>query len=333
MVESGGKSSNVSNDSTAHDQDWLMPGHVVLLQLHQDLLHVVDVLVHLVATMDQGHQADAMRVKVCLEFVPVVDNDLVIHHGHTPTQGLVDVGKDGVGGLQDTPGDLDGGGQGGGHHRLDGLAVRGGQGQTVAVSVDTGRVDSVRINGLQCITVIIIQSCKSIISITILTLHHHTCIVHGIAVLLDKVLHLQVGHMLVIRDEAEQGALIPGDMDIILLHQLLEQQQDLADGEVGEELELLGQCQKVQIMLKAESIVGLKDGKPGEMNQKIGDLGELEDGLDKVGGVCGLIDVKRLDGVDTSLDEVEEFLLVDLICSVVVNSFVCCHSILRLNSN
>ena len=34
MIESGGKTSNVSNDSTSHDEDWLMPGYIVLLQLH-----------------------------------------------------------------------------------------------------------------------------------------------------------------------------------------------------------------------------------------------------------------------------------------------------------
>lgn len=49
MVESAGEASDVGDDPAPHDEDGLVPGHAHLLQVDQDLLHVVDLLVDLVA--------------------------------------------------------------------------------------------------------------------------------------------------------------------------------------------------------------------------------------------------------------------------------------------
>ena len=57
MIESAGESSDVGDESAPVDEDGLVPGHADLLQVDQDLLHIVDLLVHLVALEDQGNES------------------------------------------------------------------------------------------------------------------------------------------------------------------------------------------------------------------------------------------------------------------------------------
>ena len=49
---------------------------------------MMNILVHFIATMYQGHQFDAMVVEVGMKLVTIVDNDLVIHHSHNLPRGL-----------------------------------------------------------------------------------------------------------------------------------------------------------------------------------------------------------------------------------------------------
>jgi hypothetical protein len=54
-----------------------------------------------------------------------------------------------VGRLKDIVGDFDGGSQRGRHDCFNGLRVLGGQGQAVAVALDAGRLDRVRVDRLE----------------------------------------------------------------------------------------------------------------------------------------------------------------------------------------
>jgi len=98
------------------------------------------------------HQLDALDAEVLelsIQFVTLVFDDLVAYDGHAPAERLLHVGEDRVGRLEDVVGDFDGGGECGGHNCFDGLRVLGGQGQPVAVPLDAGRHDGVRVDALQ----------------------------------------------------------------------------------------------------------------------------------------------------------------------------------------
>jgi len=98
------------------------------------------------------HQLDALDAEVLelsIQFVALVFDDLVAYDGHDPAEGLLHVSEDRVVRLEDIVGDFDGGCECGGHNCFDGLRVLGGQGQPVAVPLDAGRHDGVRVDALQ----------------------------------------------------------------------------------------------------------------------------------------------------------------------------------------
>lgn len=222
MVESSSKATNVSDDTASHDEDWLVSSNLVVLELNQDLLDVLDVLVDLVATVDELDQLDAVSLEVLLEILAEVDNDLVVDQGDASAEGLVDVSEDVVLRVEDTIGDLDGSGQGGAHDGLDGLRVSSGEGQTVAVSVDGGGVDGVRVDGLEGLVVLnVLLGIREV-----LALSH------------DKLLKSNLAKFVSIFNQINQRAVEVLYVDLEFAEDLLDEEQVLAEWQVSVELEL-----------------------------------------------------------------------------------------------
>lgn len=146
MVQSSSKATDVSDDTTAHDEHWLISCNTIVLQFDENLLNVLDVLVDLVATVDELDQLDAVVLEVLLELFAEVNDNLVVDESNTSAEWLVYVSQNSVAWVQDSVGDLDGSSQSGAHDGFDGLRVRSSQGETVAVSVDRGRVHGVRVD-------------------------------------------------------------------------------------------------------------------------------------------------------------------------------------------
>ena len=98
----------------------------ILLHCYQNPLDVLDALVDFVAAENQLGELDVVGREVLVDLRPVMLVHLVVDHGHTPAKGLVDIVEQVIGGVQNLPGNLDGGGDGGAHHSLDsGSVLRG----------------------------------------------------------------------------------------------------------------------------------------------------------------------------------------------------------------
>jgi len=149
VLECSCKPADVRDHAAAHDEHGFVARHTVVLELDQYLLHVGDVLVNLVPVVHELDALDAEVLEVRVELRTLVLDHLVAHDGHAAAQGLVQVRQQVVGRLKDIVGDFDGGSQRGRHDCFNGLRVLGGQGQAVAVALDAGRLDRVRVDRLE----------------------------------------------------------------------------------------------------------------------------------------------------------------------------------------
>lgn len=146
MVQSSGKTTNVSNDTTTSNQNWLISRNTILLQFDEDGFNILDVLVDLIAAMNQLDEFDAIDIEVVLQDLAVFSLDLVTNDSDTSSKWLVHLSEDFVGWVKDTSGDLDRCGESGAHDCLDVLRVWCGDGVSITVSVDACWVDGVRID-------------------------------------------------------------------------------------------------------------------------------------------------------------------------------------------
>lgn len=149
MVQCSGKAGNVCDDTSTDDEDWLISGNTVVLHVNKNVLNILDVLVDLIAVMDQLDERNIVGVEVVLQFFAKELLNLVIDDSNTSSKWFVHFGKDFVRCVQDTSGDLDRGSDVGAHHSLNGLGVRGGHRDSIAVTVDAGWVDRVGIDLLK----------------------------------------------------------------------------------------------------------------------------------------------------------------------------------------
>ena len=92
---------DVGDDASADDQQGLVAAHGVLLHGHQDALHVLDALVHLIAAEHQLRELDVVGREVVADLSAIVLVDLVVHDSDASSQGLVHVEEQMVGRVQD----------------------------------------------------------------------------------------------------------------------------------------------------------------------------------------------------------------------------------------
>jgi hypothetical protein len=96
--------------------------------------------------MDQLNELDLVSSEIVGNFFTVVLFNFIINDSNTSTKWLVYLSQDLVGWVQDSSGDLDGSGNVGAHDSFDSLRVWGSNGASVAMSVDGGWVNRVRID-------------------------------------------------------------------------------------------------------------------------------------------------------------------------------------------
>lgn len=149
MVKGSGESSDIGNDSSSDNKDWLVSSNTVVLHVDQNVLNISNVLIDFVSAVDKHDERDVIGLEVLVKLITEEFLDLVVNDGDTSTEWLVDLSQDLVGWVQDSSGDLDGGGDVGAHDSLDGLGIWGGHGASIAMSIDGGWVDGVRIDLLK----------------------------------------------------------------------------------------------------------------------------------------------------------------------------------------
>lgn len=143
MIQSSGEASNISDDTATDDEDWLVSGNTVVLHVEKDVLNILHVLVDLITWMDQLGKWDLIVIEVFLQFFTEECLNLVIDESNASSERLVNFIENFVLWLKDASGDLDRCRDLSAHDSLNGLRVFGGQGQTIANSVDAGWVHSV----------------------------------------------------------------------------------------------------------------------------------------------------------------------------------------------
>lgn len=136
MVEGSGETSNIGNDTTSNNEDWLVSGDAVVLHIDQNVLNVSNVLVNFVSAMDQHDKWDLVGREISVELFTEEFFNFIIDDSNTSSEWLVDLSQDLVGWVQDSSGDLDGGGDVCAHDSFDGLRVWGSHGASIAMSVD-----------------------------------------------------------------------------------------------------------------------------------------------------------------------------------------------------
>ena len=156
MVQSTSKSADVSNDSSAHNENGLVSRNAMFFQVNQDLLNIANLLVHFIALVNQGLVVDSVVLKVGLQILAIDALHLVIHDGDAPAEHLVDAGQGVIVEVEHLVADLDGGRQGGAHDALDGRAVLGGHRVSVALAVDVGGIHGVRVFRFHFVSKIIV---------------------------------------------------------------------------------------------------------------------------------------------------------------------------------
>jgi len=87
--------------------------------------------------------------KVSVEFITLVHNNLVAYDCYATSKRLIQVRKESVRGLEDVVSDFDRSGQSSGHNRLDCLRVLSGKSQSIAMTLDAGRHDGMRVDCLE----------------------------------------------------------------------------------------------------------------------------------------------------------------------------------------
>ena len=302
VVEGSSEATDVSDDTATHDKDGLVSGNLVVLQLDEDLFHVLDILVDLVATVDELHELDVEVGEVSLELLAEVNDNLVVDEGDAAAKGLVDVGEDGVLGVKDTVRDLDGGGQSSRHDGLDGLRIGGSESQTVAVAVDGGGVHGVGVDLLKGVVVVDVH-------LGVLDVRLHDVILEADGRKLAGVLH-----------QVDQCGVVAREAHVESLQDLLQEEQVLTERQVGVELELLGESEEVEVVAEGVGEIFIEDREAGQEHQQVGDGLLREDVLHEVLGlgISGHIDAG--DGVDGGLEAALDLGCVNLVHAVVVES-------------
>mmetsp|Transcript_27412 Transcript_27412/g.51331 ORF Transcript_27412/g.51331 Transcript_27412/m.51331 type:complete len:552 (+) Transcript_27412:826-2481(+) len=252
-VQRCGKAGNVRDDTTADNQQGLVTPNGVLLHCHQNALHVLDALVHLVAAEHKLGELDVVAGEVIVNLCTIVLINLVIHHSHAPPQWLVHIIEQVVGGVQHLASNLDGGRDGGAHHRLDRRSILRGQSQGIALPVDGCRID--------CVCICLLQVCRVL---HVLCMHFRWKL---LAHLFDG-LEVRRG----LAQAFQEGSEVRGCIRLQTPGQALHEDRQLTLRQVPEVFELLEGVEKVKVIFEGEAELVREDGKPGDGHQGATDL-------------------------------------------------------------
>lgn len=207
--------------------------------------------------MDQLNERNTISIEVRLQFLAKEALYLVIDDSDTSTKRLVNISQNFVLWIKNVSRDFDRGRESRAHDCLDGLRVRRGQGQTIAVSVDAGWINGVWINLLQCNIIV------EILFRLVISLFFH--------VVFDS----QVSQLLIFKELVN---LILNTLNwcFNVVGHLLKENGILSKGEVCEELKLLHRGKQVEVLLEGLSELITKDSQSRDVDKKITDVSMIE---------------------------------------------------------
>jgi len=190
--------------------------------------------------MDQHDEWDVVCGEIFVEGITEMLLDLIVNDSDTSTKWLVNLSQDWVGWIQDTSGDLDGSGDVGAHDGLDGLRIWRGHGASITVSVDTGWVDGVRIDGFEgnIVVKIFLRNRNFLLGHVVLE-SYVTQFGSGLEKLLTLFLSVK--------------------RNIEIVTQVSKQEGVVSKGKVGEVLELLSSGKQVKVLLEGFSKLFVED--------------------------------------------------------------------------
>lgn len=230
MIKSSSKSCGISDDTTTHDEDWLVSSNSVVLEINKDLLYTSDILIDFITSVNKLDKLDVVGIEVLLESSSIDLLDLVINDGNASSEWSVIISKELVGWVQDTSSDFDGSSNGGAHDSLDASGISGSKSAAVTVSVNGGWVNGVWVDLLKSLVVReeFLGNWESIL------------------VLLHVVLQSYVGKSFISAQFLDTLAEVWKGL-LEALSSLLEQKSILSEWQVGEVLELLGDGQEIEV--------------------------------------------------------------------------------------
>lgn len=230
MVKCSSKTSGIGNDTTSHDEDWLVSSDSIVLEINKNLLNTSDILIDFVTSVNKLDDLDVVGLEVLIESLSIDLLDFVIDDGNASSEWSIVVSKELVLWVQNSSGDFDGSSNGGAHDSLDAFGIWGSKSAAITVSVDAGWVDGMWVDLLKGIVVleVLFGDWESLF------------------VLLHKVLQSDVGQSSVCAQFLDTlGEVWKGLLEA--LSSLLDQKSVLSEWQVGEVLELLGDGQKIEV--------------------------------------------------------------------------------------
>merc|ERR1719454_2543518 len=69
MIKGSSETCSVSNDTTSHDEDWLVSSNSVVLEINKNLLNTSDILINFVTSVNKLDEWDVVGIEVLLESV------------------------------------------------------------------------------------------------------------------------------------------------------------------------------------------------------------------------------------------------------------------------
>lgn len=149
MLESGCEASYVCDHATTHHEHGFVAGHSVVFQFNQDLFNIGHVFAGFITVVHKLDAFDAKVLELSVQFITLVNDNLVANDCYATSKRLIEVRKESVRGLEDVVSDFDRSCQSSGHNRLNCLRVLGGKGQSIAMTLDAGWHDGMRVDCLE----------------------------------------------------------------------------------------------------------------------------------------------------------------------------------------
>jgi hypothetical protein len=149
VLESGSEASYVCDHTTTHDEHWFVACHSVVFEFNEYLLNIGHVFAGFITVVNQLDAFDAKVLELSVQFITLVHDNLVANDCYATSKRLIDVRKESVRGLEDVVSDFDRSCQSSGHNRLDCLRVLGGKSKSIAMTLDAGWHDCMRVDCLE----------------------------------------------------------------------------------------------------------------------------------------------------------------------------------------
>mmetsp|Transcript_18586 Transcript_18586/g.49936 ORF Transcript_18586/g.49936 Transcript_18586/m.49936 type:complete len:511 (-) Transcript_18586:411-1943(-) len=151
VIQRSGEPAHVGDDTSAHDQHWLVSAHALGLERLEDALDGLHPLVSLHAAEHQLRESDVVPGEVLTQAAPMQGVNVRVDNGHAASKRRVHLPESRVLEVEHTTEDLDGRCERGRHHALDERGILGRHHVSVAAAVGAGRVHRVGICRLELI--------------------------------------------------------------------------------------------------------------------------------------------------------------------------------------